>query len=46
MPEILDDSFADKHSIINELFIATADDNYVLAAVATGLICSVIIGGY
>ncbi len=31
MPEILDDSFADKHSIINELFIATADDNYVLA---------------
>lgn len=31
MPEILDGSFADKHSIINELFIATADDNYVLA---------------
>lgn len=31
MPEILDDSFAEKHSIINELFIATADDNYVLA---------------
>jgi hypothetical protein len=31
MPETLDDFFADKHSIINELFIATADDNYVLA---------------
>jgi hypothetical protein len=31
MPEILDDSFANKHSIINELIIATADDNYVLA---------------
>jgi len=31
MPETLDDFFAEKHSIINELFIATADDNYVLA---------------
>jgi hypothetical protein len=31
MPENLDDFFAEKQSIINELFIATADDNYVLA---------------
>ncbi len=31
MPDTLDDFYADKHSIINELFIATADDNYVLA---------------
>lgn len=31
MPETLDNFYAEKHSIINELFIATADDNYVLA---------------
>ncbi len=31
MPETWDDFFAEKHSIVNELFIATADDNYVLA---------------
>ena len=30
MPEILDEFHAEKHSIINEMFIATADDNYVL----------------
>ncbi len=31
MPEILDEFYAEKHSIINEMFIATADHNYVLA---------------
>ncbi|HLW92014.1 MAG TPA: HEPN domain-containing protein [Roseiarcus sp.] len=31
MPEIFDEFHAEKHSIINEMFIATADDNYVLA---------------
>ncbi len=31
MPEELDDFYAEKHSIINEMFIATADQNYVLA---------------
>ena len=31
MPKALDDYSAEKHSIINELFIATADDNYVLS---------------
>jgi hypothetical protein len=31
MPATQDDFFAEKHSIINELFIAPADDNYVLA---------------
>jgi len=31
MPEVLDDFYAEKRSIINELFIATADDNYVAA---------------
>jgi HEPN domain-containing protein len=31
MPEVLDDFFAEKHSIINELFVETADDNYALA---------------
>ncbi|MFZ1885421.1 MAG: hypothetical protein WAU53_17940, partial [Rhodoplanes sp.] len=33
MPETLDNFYAEKHSIINELFIATADDNYVLGRV-------------
>jgi HEPN domain-containing protein len=31
MPETLDDFYAERHSIINEMFIATADHNYVLA---------------
>lgn len=31
MRETLDDLYAEKHNIINELFIATADENYVLA---------------
>lgn len=31
MPEILNDLFSDQKSIIDELFIRTADDNYVLA---------------
>lgn len=31
MPYDLDDSFAGKHSIVKELYIATADDNYVAA---------------
>jgi hypothetical protein len=31
MPETLDEFFAEKHSIINELYIATADHNYILA---------------
>jgi hypothetical protein len=31
MPQILDEFYAEKQSIINEMFIATADHNYVLA---------------
>ncbi|MCW2086187.1 UNVERIFIED_ORG: hypothetical protein M2193_008362 [Bradyrhizobium japonicum] len=31
MPDTFDSFYAEKNSIINELFIATADDNYVLA---------------
>ncbi|MGY4617264.1 hypothetical protein ACVWZ4_002491 [Bradyrhizobium sp. USDA 4472] len=31
MPDTLDDFYADRHSIIEDLFIRTADDNYVLA---------------
>jgi hypothetical protein len=31
MRETLDEFFAEKHSIINELYIATADHNYILA---------------
>lgn len=31
MPEILDEFHAEKHSIVDEMFVATADDNYVLA---------------
>jgi hypothetical protein len=31
MAKEFDDQYADKHSIVNELFIATADDNYIAA---------------
>lgn len=31
MPETLDEHYAEKHSIIDDLFIRTADDNYVVA---------------
>jgi len=31
MPKTFDDQYAEKHSIIKELFIATADDNYIAA---------------
>jgi hypothetical protein len=31
MPQVLDEYYAEQHSIINELFIATADNNYVAA---------------
>src|SRR6266404_2490704 len=31
MPTPYDEQYAEKHSIVKELFIATADDNYIAA---------------